>query len=427
MNWMEHYFDLTEGLFCFFTMELFMSYNDKAFTKSKKIRLRCFYLILTFIYAYLPSASYDAFLSLFCEFIYCYIVYNFKLKKSFTGFLKLEFYLFGSTAIIYILHSYIINDILYIGINALYDNYKSLICSAMSYLVLCLYLYGKRLLALHTHRAYSIAFSLAAVLAIFILSILSLQLVSGRQDAGEYLPIIFSFVFIIGAVFLTAYNQMIVSFEMQIQQKQLITKYELELKYYDDIDASMKKLSSLRHDFKNHLIVLSGYAQKGELGKLQQYIDKISTACAETKIIQTPNSLISSILNAKASACDQKGISFDCTCNFGSVSIPDFYLITIFGNILDNAITAAEKVKEGYIQLSILQADSFLTIACKNNHCETIRQKDDRFISTKETADPFHGIGIKNIQDATAERNGTVDIQYDSSVFSIVVLLPNYA
>lgn len=426
MDWTEFYFDLMDGLFCFFTMELFMSYNNKDFAKSKKIKLRYCYLVFALIYAYLPSSLYDIFWSFLSDFIYIYFLHSFKLKKSLISFLKYQIYLISSNAIIFILHTFIINDFAYIGVNILYDNYKSLICSAMTYLVLCLYLYGKRLISLRTHRAYSISFSIAAVLAIFILSLLSLQLVSGQWDMGNYLPVIFSFIFIIGAVFLTAYNQMIVSFETQLQQKQLITKYELERKYYENIDESLKKQASLRHDFNNHLIVLNGYAKKGDLGKLKQYLSKISAANAETRFIQTANPLISSILNAKAADCAQKGIAFDYSCSFSAVSIPDFYLITILGNILDNAVAAAEKMAEGFIQLSLIQKDSFLKIECRNNHCEVIRKKDGRFISTKDPADLFHGIGIKNIQDAVASWNGTMDIQYDSSIFSIVVLLPNY-
>ena len=426
MNRMEFYFSFMNGLFCFFIMELFMTYNNKDITKSKKLTLRCYYLIFAVIYAYLPSSNLDLFWSFLSDFIYIYILHSFKLKKSLISFLKFQIYLLGSNAVLLIFHTYIINDSAYIGEYKLYDDYKSLICSTMSYLVLCLFLYGIRLLALHTHRIYSITFSLASVLAIFILSILSLQLVSGRWNAGEYLPIIFSFVFIIGAVFLTTYNQMIVSFETQLQQKQLITKYELERKYYDDIDESLKKQASLRHDFNNHLIVLNGYAKKGDLGKLKQYLSKISAANAETRFIQTANPLISSILNAKAADCAQKGIAFDYSCSFSAVSIPDFYLITILGNILDNAVAAADKMTEGFIQLSLIQKDSFLKIECRNNHCEVIRKKDGRFISTKDPADLFHGIGIKNIQDAVASWNGTMDIQYDSSIFSIVVLLPNY-
>lgn len=82
MNRMEFYFSFMNGLFCFFIMELFMTYNNKDITKSKKLTLRCYYLIFAAIYAYLPSSNLDLFWSFLSDFIYIYILHSFKLKKA---------------------------------------------------------------------------------------------------------------------------------------------------------------------------------------------------------------------------------------------------------------------------------------------------------------------------------------------------------
>lgn len=86
MDWKEYYFALMDGLFCFFSMELFVSYNNNNHANIKKIRLRYCYLIFSLIYAYLPSSLFDIFWSSLSDFIYIYIFHNFKLKKALSSF-----------------------------------------------------------------------------------------------------------------------------------------------------------------------------------------------------------------------------------------------------------------------------------------------------------------------------------------------------
>lgn len=66
----------------------------------------------------------------------------------------------------------------------------------------------------------------------------------------------------------------------------------------------------------------------------------------------------------------------------------------------DNAITAAAKVADGYINLTIEQTCSYLSINCNNNHCEKIEKKEGSFISSKPSVDfqpdAMHGFGINS-------------------------------
>lgn len=146
----------------------------------------------------------------------------------------------------------------------------------------------------------------------------------------------------------------------------------------------------------------------------------------DVQIIQTSHDLTSAILNAKAILCRQKNISFHHKCCFGTICISDFHLITILGNLLDNAITAAGKLDNGFISFSMEQTGTYLNITCRNNHKERIIEKNGSFQSTKENPGIFHGLGIKNIQNSVNTLNGTLDIQYDDANFVVLITVPNY-
>ncbi len=210
-------------------------------------------------------------------------------------------------------------------------------------------------------------------------------------------------------------------------QKLLVEKYEMELSYFGDIQHSLEHLSRIRHDFKNHLIALDGYAAQNRIAELRSYIARVNTELVHTKLFSTPSDLISSILNTKNAVCQKQGVTFLANCDFQKIYLSDFEVITILGNILDNAITAAGKTAEGRVELSLLQVDGYLEIFCKNNYIGIIKEKDGTFASTKEDTDALHGLGIKNVRSCVESLEGTIKITYDATEFSVEILVPNHS
>lgn len=426
MDWLRIYFDFIESLFCFFTLEFFAPLGNKNYNISKKKNLRFFFLLLTIIYAIPSTFPCDDVFSPIVNFIYLYLISNKKIKTTILQFFKYEAYIFFSTIILYLLHSIFTNDFIYTETINVYYRYKLLICAVLVYVIPCLFVYTKRLIALPNKKRYGISFCISIALSVFVLSYLSLALLSGHFEISQALPVAFSLVFIIIAICLNGYNHILSSLEENSRQQVLISKYELENSYYENMKDSMDAFRSLRHDFKNHLIILNGYAAQNNLEKLQEYLEKISDNMTDVQIIQTSHDLTSAILNAKAILCRQKNISFHHKCCFGTICISDFHLITILGNLLDNAITAAGKLDNGSVSFSMEQTDTYLHITCKNNHRERIIEKNGSFKSTKETSGIFHGLGIKNIQNSVNTLNGTLDIQYDDTSFVVLIAVPNY-
>ena len=104
----------------------------------------------------------------------------------------------------------------------------------------------------------------------------------------------------------------------------------------------------------------------------------------------------------------------------------DFSIITILGNLIDNAIAASVKCEHSWMTLSMNQQDSYLEIHMQNNHMETILEKDGVFQSTKEKDGFLHGLGIKNIRSTVEQLNGQIEISYTKDTFDVSILVPNY-
>jgi sensor histidine kinase regulating citrate/malate metabolism len=95
-------------------------------------------------------------------------------------------------------------------------------------------------------------------------------------------------------------------------------------------------------------------------------------------------------------------------------------VVTIVGNLLDNAINAVMKVKNKEICLKISFSKGNLFINIKNTFNGDVRCIDGEIVSTNGDN---HGYGLKNIRAAVEKHNGYVNIHYIDNMFSVEVFL----
>ena len=127
------------------------------------------------------------------------------------------------------------------------------------------------------------------------------------------------------------------------------------LEFAEDLEGTKFLVDSMRannHDFTNKLHVILGLIQIGEYEKAQSYIENISIIQRET-ISNVMNSIDNASFAAlligkiaRASECNVKFI-LDENLHFCSddIDVPSEALITITGNLIDNALDAMNMVQ----------------------------------------------------------------------------------
>lgn len=418
--------DLLTNYFDFFTMELFALSFFCYTHPMQKTRYRYLFLIINLLISAISLIPHIMLLYAVLSFLYFCLISSFHIKESFFFFIKYQ--------IIINLLQFFSNFIcILININ-LYNtsenpknlvfSYQGLTGTVLAYILLNLYINTKRLKALHIKTIYPATFSILSTGIVFLMLFFN-NMLSAYSELTNILPWLYVSVIGILVLSLSSYRKIIEVLEAQMTQKLLVEKYEMELSYFGDIQHSLEQLSRIRHDFKNHLIVLDSYAVQNRIAELQSYISHVNTELVNAKLISTPSDLISAILNTKNAVCQKQGVAFLTNCDFQKIYLSDFEVITILGNILDNAITAAAQTINGKVELSLLQADDYLEISCKNNHNEIIIEKNGTFTSTKEDTGALHGLGIKNVRKCVDTLHGTMKIGYDATNFFVEILVLN--
>ncbi len=212
----------------------------------------------------------------------------------------------------------------------------------------------------------------------------------------------------------------------QINKMILLCKERVEKEYFAEINHRYSEIRMLRHDMNNHLSAMSLLLTEGKVQDAQRYLQAIKTDMAEASLpAKTGVNALDLVLWNKISAAKEYLIQIqpDIRHSLAGLTISDYELCSIFGNLLDNAVEAVQKLPESQrnIQLSVAKQQDMLCIYCQNPYA-TIKKENGSFTTLK--ADKTnHGLGIRQIKRIAAKYHGTVDIKTENQMFVISVLL----
>ena len=183
-------------------------------------------------------------------------------------------------------------------------------------------------------------------------------------------------------------------------------------------------ISAFRHDSVNHLYALRSMldASDQEAGR---YIDHLIGKMQNAEIYSsTGNIAIDSVINYKLGVAKERNIDVRA-----QIVLPEQMdlemedMVAILGNLLDNAIEAAEKAEDGrYVDIGMYYRAGALFLHVLNSYDgRLLIQKGE--ITTRKQEKSLHGIGLKSVKQAVEKYNGTMDIRHTGKEFTVKIML----
>lgn len=197
------------------------------------------------------------------------------------------------------------------------------------------------------------------------------------------------------------------------------------LAFTEDFEGTKFLVDSMRannHDFTNKLHVILGLIQIGQYDKAVSYIQNISIIQRETiskvmNSIENPSfaALIVGKI-ARSSECNVKFILNEGSClKNEDISIPSEALVTITGNLIDNALDSMNKdtsKNEKELSLGIYTRPGELLIIVKDTGTGIPEEiKDKIFENGFSTKGPGRGIGLYHTKQLVSSLGGTITVE----------------
>lgn len=183
-----------------------------------------------------------------------------------------------------------------------------------------------------------------------------------------------------------------------------------------------EQIFGIYHDINNNLNVLQGLLNKDEVEKAKIYLQKLVQAPGlESETVCSGNLIFDSILNYKINLAKEKQIAVRTNvCIPKDIVFDSIMWVTILGNLLDNAIEAAEqKTVSPYIDIQINYNKNSVILILKNSYSGSVTEENGRFRTRKKNAE-MHGTGLENVRRAIGEK-GNLDITYTADEFCVVL------
>ena len=206
-----------------------------------------------------------------------------------------------------------------------------------------------------------------------------------------------------------------------MQNAYRVQQMESQRDYYKARTSDEERVRSIYHDLKNHLLVMESRQNTEET---RQMAETLRSQIADYEdYVHTGNDFLDIILKDKAAKAREKQIDFSAMVDFYGIDfIEPLDISTIFGNAIDNAIEASEKLPE-HKRLITVKAErvrDMLLITIENNttprsHLVEGPTKKDRFV---------HGFGIPNIKKAVEKYSGQCSFQQEERVYRLKILIP---
>lgn len=387
------------------------------------IRRKIVVFTLASLYSIIPLSRFDLIISNIFFFLTLYYLSNFNLKQSIVILIKFEILLHIASAIICFLHSLLFSDAQLLYDNAIYQDYKSILVEIITYVIYCLYC---NLFKSNTIKnIYLLLFNITILSICLLLSYITLFICYSLPES-YVLSAIFATIFVLIIICISLYDKFLAVIEENTNYRIKLELDKMEKEYSVQIDDKLKQLHSLRHDMKNHLIILYGYAAKNETDHICAYINRIADDLSLTNTVDSGSHIVSALIAEKEKIAKSQNIRCEINISTPGINIDDFSITAIIGNLFDNAIKAAAECEHGWIRFSITQTGSYMNIVIENSYSGNIIENNGEFTSTKSDKLLPHGIGIKNVRKVVSDLNGQIDFSYTDGYFSVKAEIPNY-
>ena len=200
--------------------------------------------------------------------------------------------------------------------------------------------------------------------------------------------------------------------------------HEQEKNYYltqcQLMQESTERALSSRHDMKIHMAALKNFIMENKNGSAIDYIDNFLGDMGESNLhSETGNLAFDSIINYKLKDIEKYGIKLNINLQVPPVlEIDDADIVTIIGNLLDNALEAVAKVAEKIITLKVALDKGVLLIESENSYSGELKED---MASLKGGSE--HGHGLKNIKRSVDKYDGYMKITHTDTIVSVSIML----
>lgn len=256
-------------------------------------------------------------------------------------------------------------------------------------------------------------------IALFATRFLSL---GGEHDSGSIRQLIGSMMYIIVIIMICVS----INADQERLREQKIMKQQLESQriHYTELKVRVEEARKAKHDSKHHMAAIRHYIDMDDKEGLCSYCDELmGYSGEEIGIPYTGNVAADGVLFHYMQLARREQIDFRYCGAIHSQGIADIDLCVLLGNALDNAVAGCLTIPQGRSVTVISQTEEHLvSIVVCNTFDGEVKQSQAGLLSRKR--ENRCGVGLSSMRSVCERYGGSMDIQWDETSFTVMLMLP---
>lgn len=194
---------------------------------------------------------------------------------------------------------------------------------------------------------------------------------------------------------------------------------EVQGQYYELLEAQQRQVREMQHDINNHLLTIRTLIdEKGKTDNVSDYAQDLGNTYDLLRLDYCNNRALNALLVSKALVCEQAKIEQKFDVAYASnIPLSDIDLVSLFSNLLDNAIAAATGAPGAFVRLYTSAKDGSVTIVCENSISGGL--ENPKAAQGKMS----RGNGTKIIRRIAAKCSGSFAGVADGDTYRVVIML----
>ena len=194
---------------------------------------------------------------------------------------------------------------------------------------------------------------------------------------------------------------------------------ELQQQYYALLEAQQIQMREMQHDINNHLFTIKTLVGKGNADiELLEYTSELNRKIDMPQLIFCNNRILNALLVNKVLISKERKVQMKIdVAAFDLSYLSDMEIVSLFSNLLDNAIDSASGTENSFVNLQVTRKKNALLIFCENSISLSSGGKTP--LDGKMT----RGNGLRIIRKIVKKSNGNMVIEAEEGKYQVSILL----
>ena len=198
----------------------------------------------------------------------------------------------------------------------------------------------------------------------------------------------------------------------------------MESRRYMELQTYLDNTRRLRHDFRQHLHVIAGLTETGQLEELKSYLHQYESELSEHRPSLCANAAVDALAGYYDHAAGQQSVPVEWKLALPrQLPMPEADLCTILGNLLENALHASQKLPPEQRRVQVMAqmlSPAMLGLVVENRYDGMLKKQQGILHSTKHEGT---GIGLVSAETVVHKYNGNLHLETEEQIFRVNVLL----